>query len=65
MAWEENSCICLHMQLITILSRIGVYHAILRKRFRDYLLNIFYYSIVDAVRRTLDNRPTASPDKVP
>ena len=24
MAWEENSCICLHMQLITILSRIGV-----------------------------------------
>ena len=25
MAWEENSCICLHMQLIAILSRIGVY----------------------------------------
>lgn len=25
MAWEENSRICLHMQLITILSRIGVY----------------------------------------
>ena len=24
MAWEENSCICLHMQLIAILSRIGV-----------------------------------------
>ena len=23
MAWEENSCICLHMQLIAILSRIG------------------------------------------
>ena len=24
MAWEENSCICLNMQLIAILSRIGV-----------------------------------------
>ena len=27
MAWEENSCICLHMQLIAILSRIGVINA--------------------------------------
>ncbi len=27
MAWEENSCICLHMQLIAILSRIGVGNA--------------------------------------
>ena len=25
MVWEENSRICLHMQLIAILSRIGVY----------------------------------------
>ena len=25
MAGEENSCICLHMQLIAILSRIGVF----------------------------------------
>ena len=25
MAWEENSRICLHMQLIAILFRIGVY----------------------------------------
>ena len=25
MAWEEDSCICLNMQLIAILSRIGVY----------------------------------------
>ena len=24
MAWEENSRICLHMQLIAFLSRIGV-----------------------------------------
>ena len=24
MAWEEHSCICLNMQLIVILSRIGV-----------------------------------------
>ena len=27
MAWEENSCICLNMQLIAILSRIGVSNA--------------------------------------
>ena len=27
MAWEENSHICLHMQLIAILSRIGVLNA--------------------------------------
>ena len=26
MAWEENSCISLNMQLIAILSRIGVEH---------------------------------------
>lgn len=25
MAWEENSCISLNMQLIAILSRIGVF----------------------------------------
>ena len=27
MAWEENSRICLHMQLIAILSRIGANRA--------------------------------------
>lgn len=27
MVWEENSRICLHMQLIAILSRIGVFMA--------------------------------------
>ena len=31
MAWEENSHICLHMQLIAILSRIGVFY---HKNFR-------------------------------
>ena len=30
MAWEENSCISLHMQLIAILSRIGVKVALLQ-----------------------------------
>ena len=36
MAWEENSRICLHMQLIAILSRIGVY--ILQcARYADFL----------------------------
>ena len=28
MAWEENSRICLHMQLIAILSRTGVINSI-------------------------------------
>ena len=28
MAWEENSHICLHMQLIAILSRIEVMNAV-------------------------------------
>ena len=27
MAWEENPRICLHMQLIAILSRTGVYYS--------------------------------------
>ena len=27
MAWEENSRICLHMQLIAFLSRIGIDNA--------------------------------------
>ena len=29
MAWEEDSCICLNMQLIAILSRIGVVYTLL------------------------------------
>ena len=33
MAWEENSRICLHMQLIAILSRIGVLIERLSTRF--------------------------------
>ena len=33
MAWEENSCICLNMQLIAILSRIGVFSTIYNKDF--------------------------------
>ena len=38
MAWEENSCICLNMQLIAILSRIGViYTAINRKNISTML----------------------------
>ena len=31
MAWEENSCISLNMQLIAILSRIGVVSALSEK----------------------------------
>ena len=32
MAWEENSCISLNMQLIAILSRIGVTDALVPMR---------------------------------
>ena len=42
MAWEENSCICLNMQLIAILSRIGVIGIVLcrdaDKTYVEYLL---------------------------
>jgi hypothetical protein len=43
MAWEENSCISLNMQLIAILSRIGVFilHFHLKKA---WVLSI--YSII-------------------
>ena len=33
MAWEENSCICLNMQLIAILSRIGVIFDAIHNKF--------------------------------
>ena len=37
MAWEENSCICLNMQLIAILSRIGVgYDLMIRYKGQSY-----------------------------
>ncbi len=40
MAWEENSRIYLHIQLIAILSRIGVYiFKILEKMYNYYLLH--------------------------
>ena len=41
MAWEENSCICLHMQLITILSRIGVKCDISKKTVKTVRLSGF------------------------
>ena len=37
MAWEENSCICLNMHLIAILSRIGVgYDLMIRYKGQSY-----------------------------
>ena len=49
MAWEENSRICLHMQLIAILSRIGVYHCeLLRKdsaRWEKSKTNLFDFAL--------------------
>ena len=47
MAWEENSRICLHMQLIAILSRIGVYNANLlqySENSGEKVLNHFVFS---------------------
>ena len=39
MAWEENSCISLNMQLIAILSRIGVENYLVMKRCAFYLIS--------------------------
>ena len=39
MAWEENSRICLHMQLIAILSRIGVNNDISIQELYELLQN--------------------------
>ena len=38
MAWEENSRICLHMQLIAILSRIGVVYMKMMMKDREQRL---------------------------
>ena len=48
MAWEENSRICLHMQLIAILSRTGVIDA---------------YRERSEVRRSLGNSAGAAEDE--
>lgn len=45
MAWEENSRICLHMQLIAILSRIGVYSVILLCALKQFKIPIKYSQI--------------------
>ena len=42
MAWEEDSCICLNMQLIAILSRIGVSINISNKKRRVKNSLLFY-----------------------
>ena len=40
MVWEENSPICLHMQLIAILSRIGVFFIKIAIKSIHYRLNL-------------------------
>ena len=45
MAWEENSCICLNMQLIAILSRIGVMVELWRKEWGLGELPFYYVEI--------------------
>ena len=42
MAWEENSRICLHMQLIAILSRIGVVTCMSEVEYRLRNYNILF-----------------------
>ena len=50
MAWEENSCICLHMQLIAILSRIGVRNfnnakkSCFTMKKQDFLVSLYPYN---------------------
>ena len=46
MAWEENSRICLHMQLIAILSRIGVSLYQNRVMDLDRTNRIFYKKVI-------------------
>ena len=46
MVWEENSRICLHMQLIAILSRIGV----------DFLLAVGGGSVIDSCKAISSGR---------
>ena len=46
MAWEEDSCICLNMQLIAILSRIGV----------TYYSKMDYLEEIDFVKKYPDCR---------
>ena len=42
MAWEENSRICLHMQIIVILSRTGVNHM---KKYNKPMIAVRYVDI--------------------
>ena len=49
MAWEENSRICLHMQLIAILSRIGVHYysfSLKKSEFLNKLPHFAYKQII-------------------
>ena len=52
MAWEENSRICLHMQLIAILSRTVVYYYISN----DNLAELKYFIDEDNISEKLINR---------
>jgi hypothetical protein len=45
MAWEENLCICLHMQLIAILSRIGVFFAFLGVLFYEKSIKVSFFRL--------------------
>ena len=44
MAWEENSCICLHMQLIAILSRIGAIFVNFQDRVKKHKMKILSFA---------------------
>ena len=44
MAWEENSRICLHMQLIAILSRIGAIFVNFQDRVKKHKMKILSFA---------------------
>ena len=56
MAWEENSRICLHMQLIAILSRTGV---IMHNNIHiKTIIYIYYYSTAKKKQKRLKTQHT-------
>ena len=66
MAWEENSRICLHMQLIAILSRIGVFNGKGEKALGDERLKVLlskiekqglYEELKNLLSRKIDTSP--------
>ena len=67
MAWEENSCISLNMQLIAILSRIGVsvYTVQHMLGHKNVSTTQIYATMADESKRESVNRITLKPKITP